>query len=97
MFIASHIKSYSDCAMDQKWEEAFDPNNGLILISNVDKLFDKHDISIDENGFILKSSACESLTANYNILPKDKIGEYYLTERRKKYLSYHYNIFKRDQ
>ncbi|MDO8146801.1 HNH endonuclease [Helicobacter pylori] len=45
LFRASHIKGYSDC--DE--EEKYDLDNGLLLIANADALFDKHFITIDEN------------------------------------------------
>lgn len=95
LFVASHIKSYSDCVADQKWEEAYDPNNGLLLISNVDKLFDQHDICIKQDGKIIKSTICKSLTNNYDILPKKEIGIFYLSDPRKYYLAYHEKKYKK--
>ena len=48
---ASHIKAYSECDRDEK----YDINNGLLLSANIDALFDRHLISFDEDGKLLVS------------------------------------------
>jgi len=50
--IASHIKPWRDCSP----AEAIDLTNGLLLIPNLDRVFDSGYISFDENGAILISS-----------------------------------------
>jgi hypothetical protein len=60
---ASHIKAWRD-ATDQ---ERLDPSNGLLLAATLDALFDKHLISLDDQGYVLVSSSL-----NPEVL--DKIG-----------------------
>jgi putative restriction endonuclease len=52
VLIASHIKSWKDSDNREK----LDPNNGLLLSPNYDKLFDKYLISFDSEGRIIISS-----------------------------------------
>ena len=94
LFIASHIKSYASCVAEGKWDEAFDPNNGLILISNVDKLFDQHDITIKQNGDLHLSKVSKCLLGYKIILPKPKVSEFYMSNDRKKYLIFHEKNFR---
>ena len=87
--IASHIKPYINC--DEK--EAFDRENGLLLSRNMDILFDKGNISFEDNGKIkIHSKLDDNLKAKlqeYKLLPE------YITEKRLEYISYHRdNIFK---
>lgn len=62
ILIASHIKSWSDCMKDGldstsenkgRFRDAIDPNNGLLLTANLDKLFDKGLISFSDDGNII--------------------------------------------
>lgn len=89
LLLASHIKPYSlsDC------NECIDPNNGLLLCPNHDKLFDKGLISFDSNGDLLISSyLTEEQKAMLNINNKQKI---FLNEKMKEYMQYHkLNVFK---
>lgn len=89
-FVASHIKPYATCIIEKDYASAFDPNNGLILCANIDALFDKFLISIEQNGKIIVSAAAKSITGygkfNFSKHPLDK---YYLTPKRKKFLEYH--------
>ncbi|WP_337842878.1 HNH endonuclease [Rheinheimera sp.] len=55
VLVASHIKPWRH-ANDV---ERLDPNNGLMLVPNLDKAFDKGFISFDEQGAILISSKLE--------------------------------------
>jgi len=47
---ASHIKAWAECATDA---ERLDVHNGLLLVANLDALFDKHLISIGDDGVVL--------------------------------------------
>lgn len=47
ILVASHIKEFSEC----QDEERYDISNGLLLCANHDKLFDKHLISFDKEGY----------------------------------------------
>lgn len=51
--IASHIVSWRTC---QSNEERLDPNNGLLLSPNLDKLFDRRLISFSNVGVLLVST-----------------------------------------
>lgn len=70
MLVASHIKKWSDCVNDA---ERLDDNNGLLLCSHHDALFDKHLITFDENtGALIVSptlSAAEQTELNIASIP----------------------------
>ncbi|GAA7085503.1 hypothetical protein HpCK27_07360 [Helicobacter pylori] len=90
LFRASHIKGYSDC--DE--EEKYDLDNGLLLIANADALFDKHFITIDENkqlkfSYLLENNHKLKLQLNLN----NGIFKDILNDRRMQYLAYHRKIF----
>lgn len=94
LFIASHIKDYSICVSEGNWEEAFDPNNGILLISNVDKLFDQHDITINRfTGKIKHGDIVKDIISYKKILPNNVIGLFYFNENRKQFLRYHNDKF----
>lgn len=81
LLIASHIKPWSKCENHEKT----DPNNGLLLLPNYDKLFDKGYISFDENGMMIISKRLDKpeifgIRNNMNIK---------LTEDNKRYMKYH--------
>lgn len=81
LLIASHIKPWSKCENHEKT----DPNNGLLLLPNYDKLFDKGYISFDENGMVIISKRLNKpeifgIRNNMNIK---------LTEDNKRYMKYH--------
>ena len=83
LLIASHIKPWADSGPEEK----LDPNNGLLLCPNHDKLFDSGMISFDESGKILISSELDvndKMFMNVNDHMKIKANEAQL-----KYLSYH--------
>ena len=88
--IASHIKPWRD-ADD---EEKIDPDNGLLLCPNHDKLFDSGYISFDENGKILISSELDSNNRLFlNIQDSMKI---HLNCNNEEYMKYHReHIFKK--
>ena len=92
LFTASHIKGYKD--ENTLPEERYDINNGLLLSSNIDKLFDKHYITIDKN----KKIICSYLLEKDQML-KQKIGlfndvfELVLNPKRMYYLDYHKSVF----
>ncbi|WP_231200825.1 HNH endonuclease signature motif containing protein [Helicobacter pylori] len=90
LFRASHIKGYSDC--DE--EEKYDLDNGLLLIANADALFDKHLITIDENKQLKFSYLLENnhkLKSQLNL--NNGIFKDILNDRRMQYLAYHRKIF----
>ncbi|MFM2343992.1 MAG: hypothetical protein RLZZ210_601 [Pseudomonadota bacterium] len=88
--IASHIKPF----IKSNDNEAYDPNNGILLSRNIDSLFDLGYITFADNGKIIVSN-------NIKQDVKDFISNYSLDERfinakRLEYLEYHRNeVFKK--
>jgi predicted restriction endonuclease len=94
LFRASHIKPYKLC----NEHEAFDINNGLLLAANVDALFDKHYISINNN----KKLVISFLIANdHKLLSQlhlsEDVFDLVLNENRMIYMTHHYNEFLRKE
>lgn len=87
--IASHIKPWKD----SNHRERLDPNNGLLLCPNHDKLFDSGIISFQDSGKILISNSIDSFNLNaFNILESSSI---ILSSSAKKNMKWHRkNIFK---
>ena len=87
--VASHIKPFIQSDDD----EAYDPNNGLLLSRNMDILFDQGYISFGGNGTIICSDELnKDVTDN---LKKYTLENIFLNECRKQYLDYHRkNIFR---
>lgn len=84
MLIASHIKPWRECDL----REAVDPFNGLLLVPNIDKLFDKGFISFNNDGNILISNRLDRHDAEVlNI--SDSLSIRGLANEHKKYLEYH--------
>lgn len=86
VLIASHIKPF----ILSNENEAYDPNNGLLLSRTVDSLFDLKYISFTDEGKILFSKRIAKDV-------KDFWKDYYietsiLNEKRKQYLAVHRNL-----
>lgn len=93
LFVASHIKSFKDPNTTN--EEKYDINNGLLLVSNADALFDKHLISVNENQEIEFSFLLDAdIRLKTQLLLMSPIFKPILNEKRMKYLEYHYKKFK---
>lgn len=91
LFRASHIKGFAECNVD----EAFDINNGIIMIANADALFDKHLITIEDDGTITFSFLLErNGKLKQELRLTEKVFKAILNDERKAYLSYHRNVFK---
>lgn len=88
--IASHIQPWCD----SNDREKIDPDNGLLLCPNHDKLFDSGYISFDENGKILISSELDSNNRLFlNLQDSMKI---HFNGNNEKYMKYHReHIFKK--
>ncbi len=91
VLVASHIKPWSDC--DTK--EVIDQYNGLLLIPNIDKLFDIGLISFDDAGKIIFSSKLSAENFGFLGINKEmKLSK--IEDDHKKYLAYHReNVFKK--
>jgi predicted restriction endonuclease len=84
ILIASHIKPWLQCDV----KEAIDVYNGLLLVPNLDKLFDLGMISFDDDGKILVSSKIS--TKNIDTLAINKEMKLEKIENgHKAYLAYH--------
>lgn len=90
LLIASHIVAYKDCA---DVNERIDPNNGLLLCPDHDKLFDKGLIGFDFNTgkIILPSTKIldPRLYGALSINADLKIDDVYLNSSRRNYLKRH--------
>jgi predicted restriction endonuclease len=81
MLVASHIKPWR--AANNL--ERLDPNNGLLLLANLDKAFDKGFISFEHNGKILISATLEKP----EVLGIHKQMKLAVRDAHKPYLHYH--------
>lgn len=86
VLVASHIKPFRLSSPD----EAYDPNNGLLLSRTIDSLFDLLYISFDDNGGILFSKRISSDVIDF--WSRYSINECFITEERKFYLAFHRNL-----
>lgn len=89
VLIASHIKPF----IDSDENEAYDPNNGLLLSRTIDSLFDLKYISFNDDGTILFS---KRLSKDVKLFWKEyKLDVEILNKERKRYLEQHRTIFNR--
>ncbi|MEX1014925.1 MAG: HNH endonuclease [Candidatus Paceibacterota bacterium] len=90
LLIASHIKPFSECNENEK----YDLFNGLLLTPNYDKLFDKFLISFDKSGKILISTLLEkSDMEKLGISREDKLNSEKISPNHFEYLKYHNDKF----
>jgi predicted restriction endonuclease len=86
VLIASHIKPF----IESDENEAYDPNNGLLLSRTIDSLFDLKYISFTDDGTMLFS---DRISEDVKHLWKDyKLENNILNDERKNYLAYHRNL-----
>jgi len=84
ILIASHIKPWSESDEGEK----VDPYNGLLLTPNLDKLFDQHRISFDDEGTVIIPDSIPPYTQiQLGLRPGMKISK--LHDRHKPYLEHH--------
>ncbi len=79
--VASHIKPWSKCSS----RERIDPFNGLLLLPNLDKVFDLGYISFEESGKILVSEAVEEPS----LLGLNRDLKIVMREEHQNYMKYH--------
>lgn len=86
---ASHIKEWSESSR----EERIDANNGLLLCANHDALFDRHQISFNqETGNIcISESIDEEQKSALNLSDSFNLS---MSDRMKSYMQIHYQKFK---
>lgn len=86
VLIASHIKPF----IESDENEAYDPNNGLLLSRTIDSLFDLKYISFTDDGTMLFSNR---ISEDVKAFWKDyKLEKNILNDERKNYLAYHRNL-----
>ena len=88
LLTASHIKPWAKC---KNIDEQLDYNNGLLLCSNHDSLFDKHLITINKDGSISISDLVNKDDIEILNIPK-KI-EFQITNKMEYYLKHHRKEF----
>ncbi|MCP1660139.1 HNH endonuclease [Neisseria perflava] len=86
VLIASHIKPF----VDSNDQEAYDPNNGLLLSRTIDSLFDLKYISFNDDGTMLKSN--QLATDVWNYWKNFKLPKEVLNPQRLEYLKYHRSL-----
>lgn len=90
MLVASHIMPWRDCTPSQ----AVDMVNGLLLLPNLDKAFDRGLISFDPEGAIMISPRLTTLSESLGIHPSMKIRSEKLLDLHEPYLRHHReNVF----
>lgn len=94
LFRASHIKAFSECTLD----EAFDINNGILMVANADALFDKHLITIADDGEIIFSFLLKN---EHKLIQElrfaEKVFKAILNSKRKEYLKRHREVFEQKE
>lgn len=89
--VASHIKPLATCIKQQKMQEAYDRNNGLLLSPNIDAYFDKFDITFADDGSIILGRDIPQEIKD--VIKGYQIDKEVLNNERKKYLQYHRYVF----
>jgi hypothetical protein len=90
--VASHIKPFIQCLND---DEAYDPNNGLLLSRNMDILFDQGYISFYNDGTIIYSPQLSQDVTKY--LDNYKLDNIFINENRIQYFDYpRNNVFRKN-
>jgi putative restriction endonuclease len=84
---ASHIKPWSRSDNDDR----LNPDNGLLLIANIDILFDKGFISFDDAGRMLMSSRLWAAQKRLLGLPGNLKRK--LPPGQRRFLAYHRDVF----
>ena len=82
--IASHIKPWSASSDIER----LDPNNGFLLLANIDKAFDLGYISFTDKGKIIISEHLD----DYDVLGITKSMGVTLNKQHQGYLAYHREI-----
>jgi hypothetical protein len=85
LLTASHMKPWKDCTIF----EAQDPENGFLLIPNIDSLFDKGFVSFHDDGSIIISNQLSKEEQRILGVSKEMTIGKILTFNQKRYLEYH--------
>lgn len=86
ILVASHIKPWCDCV----GKEAIDPSNGLLLLPNLDRAFDRGLISFEDSGKIMFSDRLgDDLAATLGIGRDMALRQDKLMDIHHQYLDHH--------
>ena len=85
--IASHIKPFIKSTDD----EAYDPNNGILLSRNIDSLFDLGYITFEDDGKIRFANSKKLKQEAKDFIANYSLDNRFINEKRLKYLEYHRN------
>lgn len=89
--IASHIKPYKLCVLDNDVYSEFNTNNGLLLSKTIDDYFDKLLITFDDSGRIVCSEKVPNeIKEEFSLYHLD---EEIFNEERKRYMHIHRCLF----
>lgn len=83
VLIASHIKPYKLCSE----QEAFDPNNGLLLSRSTDSLFDLGYITFNDNGNVIPSKILGKDISDY--LSRMHLNNGFINRKRMEFMDFH--------
>jgi predicted restriction endonuclease len=83
VMVASHIKPFVQSNPD----EAYDPNNGLLLSPNMDAFFDKGYITFTDQGEMVMGAALDAAMKEH--LSHFVLDSKLLNDTRRQYLAYH--------
>ena len=93
--IASHIVAYADCETEN---DAANPENGLLLAPDIDKLFDKEEITFDhKTGKIIFIGTKKADYKRMGISEDTKLPKRFMTEDRKEFLKRRNDEINREQ
>lgn len=89
--IASHIKPCVDCLKENREDQAYDVNNGLLLSPTVDSYFDKKEITFADDGHIVVGKdVVKAVRVDFE---KYSLDTGVLNAQRRRYLEYHRKLF----
>lgn len=83
--IASHIKPF----IKSTEEEAYDPNNGILLSRNIDSLFDLGYITFEDDGKIRFANSEKLKQEVKNFVATYSLDNRFINAKRLEYLKYH--------
>lgn len=83
--IASHIKPF----IKSNEDEAYDPNNGILLSRNIDSLFDLGYITFKDNGEIIFAAHLKKDVKDF--ITNYSLDNRFINAKRLEYLEYHRN------
>lgn len=85
ILIASHIKPF----IESNEDEAYDPNNGILLSRNIDSLFDLGYVTFSDNGEIIFATHLKQDVKDF--ISNYSLDDRFINPKRLEYLEYHRN------